>query len=418
MDILQVNKFFFEKGGAERYLFSLTDALEERGHRVIHFSMSHPDNRPSPYESYFVNEKRYGDSLGFKEMISAGGSFIRSREAAGKMAQLIASHRPEIAHFHNIYHQITPSVIPVLKKAGIPIVMTLHDYKLICPKYCFFAGGVYCERCLGGKFYHAALTRCSGGSLLRSALLSLEAYWQKWTRVYDGIDLFLAPSRFIRDLFVQAGFDAGRIVHLFSFVAKNDVSRDDASKGDTGRDELLSSIPNEYVLYFGRLSEEKGLLTLLSAIRQCGEVPLVLAGEGPQLDELRRYAESNHLPVHFIGYLRKPALDHVIRRARTVIQPSEWPENAPFTVLEAAFLGVPAIVSDMGGLPEQAERLSGLVFSCGDSTALAEKIRRVWSDAEYARRLGESAAGAMKEYYSKEKHVEQLESIYRRVIQG
>ena len=140
MDVLQVNKFFFERGGTERYFFSLSEALERRGHQVIHFSMRHPRNVESRYSSYFVAEKNYHQSSSPLESVPAGMSFIRSREAASKLRDLIEDTRPQVAHLHNIYHQITPSIIPVLRRAGIPIVLTLHDYKLICPNYGLFDG--------------------------------------------------------------------------------------------------------------------------------------------------------------------------------------------------------------------------------------------------------------------------------------
>jgi len=409
MNVLQVNKFFYEKGGAERYFFSVSRALAERGHRVYHLSMKHPANLPSPFEPFFIEEKNYQRDLSPGELLSSGASFIRSKEAARKMAALIAAHRPGIAHFHNIYHQITPSVIPVLKEAGIPIVMTLHDYKLICPNYCFFAHGRFCDRCLGGRFHQAALTRCRGGSLWRSLLLAIEAYWQEWTGVYDQVDLFLAPSRFIRDLFIQAGFRADRIRYLRSYVSEEE------HQADGGLQDKLDGLPDDYVLYFGRLSGEKGIGTLLDAMKLNPGVPLVLAGDGPEADNLETQAGNDDLPVTFMGYVRRPLLDAVIKQARMVVQPSEWPENAPFTVLEAAYHGVPVIVSDMGGLPEQVNLLGGTVFKCGDSAALADRIRAYWSDPEESRRIGAGAAEAMTKYFSKEIHLIELEKIYKQL---
>ena len=218
MRVLQVNKFFFDKGGTERYLFALSDALEARGHKVIHFSMHHPDNRPSPYADYFVAQKDYEHPDSPLARLAMGSSFIRSREAASRIRSLIEATRPDIAHLHNIYHQITPSILPILKRAGIPVVMTLHDYKLICPNYSLFDGSSYCYRCRGGRFYRAPLTRCRDGSIVLSALVSAEAYWQKLTGVYESVVYFLSPSRFIRNTFVAEGYSRDRVIYLPAFV--------------------------------------------------------------------------------------------------------------------------------------------------------------------------------------------------------
>jgi glycosyltransferase involved in cell wall biosynthesis len=413
MDILLVNKFFFERGGTERYFFSLSRALEESGHRVIHFSMRHPSNLPSPDEKYFIREKRYDDGAGIRSMLSQGLSFVRSKEAARRIAELVSDHRPQVAHLHNIYHQITPSIIPVLRQAGVPVVMTLHDYKLICPNYSLFARGKYCERCMGGKFYHAPLVRCNGGSLARSALLSFESYWQKWTRVYDGVACFLAPSRFLRGRFLTAGFAPERVIYLPAFVEREDADLPETPARPESPE--LPDLPPKYILYFGRLSGEKGLFTLLTAMQECGGVHLVVAGEGPDRERLQRHVRENELNVVFTGHLHYPVLDGVIARARAVILPSASPENAPFTVIEAAALGVPVIVSNMGGLPELANYFDGIVFPSGNSAALAEAIRELWSDDERVKHMGRKAAREAHSRFDRAAHIRELEGIYRRV---
>ena len=405
MVVLQINKFFYEKGGAERYFLLLSDALRERGHDVIHFSMLHPENRPSPYEDYFVSRKDYETPGGLVQTMRHGTSFVRSREAAVKIRRLIRDHRPDVAHLHNIYHQITPSIIPELSAAGVPVVMTLHDYKLICPNYGLFAHDHYCYRCRGGRFYQAALTRCDGGALGRSLLLAAEAHWQRWTKVYDRVRRFVAPSRYLHRIFVEAGFGTERLVYLPGFVPQPEARRGTSMTG---------GLPESYVLYFGRLSAEKGIETLLDAAAMCSKIPLVVCGGGPLEKALREKAESMRMAsVHFTGYLDKPVLDQVVANARVVVLPSASPENAPFTVLEAAAAGVPAIVSDMGGLPEMAEILGGWVFRSGDATALAGLIREAWSHPAQARDCGRAARVALAEHFDRDRHVTALERIYQ-----
>jgi len=410
MVVLQINKFFYEKGGAERYLFLLSDALRDRGHEVIHFSMRHPENRPCPYESYFVSRKDYETPGGIVQAMRHGTSFVRSREAALNIRRLIRDHRPDVAHLHNIYHQITPSIIPELTAAGVPVVMTLHDYKLICPNYGLFAHDHYCYRCRGGRFYQAALTRCDGGALGRSLLLAVEAHWQRWTKAYDSVRRFIAPSRYLHRMFVEAGFGAERLVYLPGFVPQRDLAAPEPQRGTP----MIDGLPESYVLYFGRLSAEKGIETLLDTVALCPNIPLVICGGGPLEKALREKAESMRLDnVHFTGYLDKPVLDQVVANARVVVLPSASPENAPFTVLEAAAAGVPAIVSDMGGLPEMAEILGGWVFRSGDATALAGLIGDAWSDPAQARDRGRAARVALAEHFDRDRHVTALERIYQ-----
>lgn len=409
MHVLQINKFYYEKGGTERYLFSLSRSLEKRGHKVSHFSMRHPQNLESPFSDFFVGEKDYAARDAGAYDIAAGVSFIRSKEAAKNIERLIDSAKPDIAHLHNIYHQITPSIIPVLAGAGVPVVMTLHDYKLVCPNYSLFDGKTFCYKCRGGRFVKAATTRCNNRSLARSALLSLEAYYQKWTRVYDHINFFFAPSRFMRDTFLEAGYADDRVIYVPPYVPA------DAGGGDAVAGGGLDDLPEKYVLYFGRLSAEKGLHTLFDAVCRIPDVAVVVCGDGPLGPALReRVASSGIRNVAFTGHLRKPELDMVIRRATAVVLPTESPENAPYTVLEAMDLGVPIVVSNMGGLPELAELCGGIVFPAGDACALADAIRALWSDGARAAEIGHKGRRAVTEKLTETRHLETIESLYER----
>jgi glycosyltransferase involved in cell wall biosynthesis len=414
MHVLQVNKFFYEKGGTERYFFSLSRSLERRGHAVSHFSMSHPDNLESPFSEYFVSQKDYAVRDAQPYDAAAGVSFIRSREAARNIGRLIEAETPDIAHLHNIYHQITPSIIPVLKRAGVPVVMTLHDYKLICPNYSLFDGKAYCYRCKGDRFLNAVAARCNNGSVARSALLSVEAYWQKWTGVYDDVGLFFAPSRFMRDTFVEAGYAAGRVVYVPPYVPA-----DTAAPARAGGDTAIDELPEKYVVYFGRLSAEKGLPTLLDAVFRLRDIPLVVCGDGPLRESLeQRVASSGVRNVEFAGHLGKPELDLVVRRATAAVLPTESPENAPYTVLEAMEHGVPIVVSDMGGLPELAELCDGIVFPAGDACALAKAIKEVWSDGSRAAGMGHKGRTAVAEKLTERRHMDSIEELYKRAIES
>jgi glycosyltransferase involved in cell wall biosynthesis len=414
MHVLQINKFFYEKGGTERYFFSVSRALEKRGHTVIHFSMRHPENLDSPYADYFVSQKDYANRGGRLGDIHAGISFVRSREAARNLSRLVEKTRPEIAHLHNIYHQITPSILPVLRDAGVPVVMTLHDHKLICPNYSLFDGKSYCYRCRGGRFHRAAAVRCNEGSFARSLLLSIEAYWQKLTRVYDGVRFFIAPSRYLREMFVAEGYSPERVVYLPPFVENGD---DPGRAGARAREDTSAVwLPDRYVLYFGRLGAEKGLITLLEAISRV-DVPLVVCGTGP----LRRALEERAARVaggrvHFTGHLEKQELAGIVRRAAAVVLPSMCAENAPYTVLEAMAAGVPAIVSNTGGLPELVRAGGGMVFAAGNAPELATRIRELWENPALGEEIGLRGKRFVAEKLTEKRHVDELETVYRRAV--
>lgn len=419
MVVLQINKFFWLKGGAERYFFSVSEGLESRGHLVLHFSMEHPSNRPSPYARYFVSRKDYESPAGIVRTVSQASSFIRSRDAGRRIRQLVQDHRPDVAHLHNTYHQLTPSIISALDGAGVPMVMTLHDYKLICPNHSHFAGGEYCYRCRGGRYYRAAVTRCSEGSWARSALLSVEAYWQRWSGIYGKVSRFIAPSRFMRDRTAgaagDAGIDAGRVVYLPNFCPPDEA---EAGLSETDR-ALYDGLPESYVLYFGRLGVEKGLNSLLDAAAMLPEVPFVICGDGPERAALEQTAGNRSLDnVSLIGYANKPLLERVVERAAVSVLPAISPENAPFTVIEAAAAGVPQVVSDMGGLPEMAEVVNGLVFRHGDAADLAAKIDQLWSDPSGARARAQSGRSAALDHFDRDRHIDSLLEIYGEVQSG
>ena len=402
MRVLQVNKFFYAKGGTERYFFDVSQALLDRGHHVSYFSMQHPQNDESSDAEFFVRERRYDE--GYVPSLRDGVDFIRSGEAARQMQRLIDRNRPDVAHLHNIYHQLTPSIIPVLQRAGVPIVMTLHDYKLVCPNYALFDGKQFCERCRGGQFYRAPFARCNGGSVLRSGLLAVEAYWQKVTGVYDAVSYFLAPSRFMRDRIVGEGFGEERVVYLPAFLDAPPTNGDDPGG-------------ERYALYFGRLSPEKGTLTLLDAFERMPEIPLVIAGAGPLEHELRDQCHARGLDhIRFTGHLTPDRLQPLVAGASLVVLPSESPENAPFTVLEAMAAGVPVVVSDMGGLPELAELSGGRVFAKGDAAALAEQVEGLWHDEVLLKALSDRGRRAIAERFTVDRHMSELVAIYQRAI--
>src|SRR3989339_1495106 len=199
MRILQINKFFYPKGGSETYYFSLCNLLEKHKHDVVHFSMQDNKNENSPYKDYFVSHLNITKPQVNLSSIGQISRLIWSNEAQKKLEQLLTKEKIDIAHLHNIDRHLTPSIIPVLKKHKIPVVMTLHDHKIICPNSTLFAHGSVCEKCKGRKYYSPIFVKCIKNSLPVSFIGSVEAYYHQIRHVWDSVDLFLAPSQFLRN---------------------------------------------------------------------------------------------------------------------------------------------------------------------------------------------------------------------------
>ena len=402
MKILLINKFFYLKGGAETVFFQERDYLKNNGHKVIDFSMQHPDNFPSEYANYFVSNIDYHDGskagkINVLEKARIAIDFVHNRDAVKKLRSLIEKEKPVIAHLHNVYHQITPSIITVLRNAGLKVILTLHDYKLICPTYLMIDNkNTICDKCHRKSFIQATINRCQEGSFFKSLLLSVEAYWHKWAKTYERVDLFLSPSNFLADLLSKYRADAGRIEVLHNGI---DINKYECSTKDA-----------EYAVYFGRISREKGVETLLHAHQLLSnKFQLKIVGTGPLMGELKeKYPE-----VEFTGYKKDAELKRIINRASFVVVPSEWYENCSMSVLESMAFGKPVIGSRIGGIPEQIQDgKTGLLFEMGNVRELAEKMMVLASDKDLRKKMGRAAREKLERKYSLDAHCARLMKIY------
>ena len=218
MKILQVNKFFYLRGGSERYYFDLCDLLTRRGHEVLHFSMAHPRNRPSAQQDLFMSHVDLNALMGVRDKAGAVGRLLYSREAVRRMEDLVARHRPDIVHLHNISRQISPSIMSVTSRLGLPVVKTQHDLSLVCPAHSFFVNGRTCEECAGGSYWHGLKHSCIDGSVGSTALGVLEAYMHDAMGLYKKVDWFIAPSRFLMNKVSTLKWIRNKISHLPYFI--------------------------------------------------------------------------------------------------------------------------------------------------------------------------------------------------------
>ena len=369
MKILMVNKFLHPAGGAETYVLRLGEHLTQLGHQVEYFGMEHPDrvmgNRWGLYTSYMDFH-----SASLLAQATYPLRVVYSVEARRKMTQLLEFFRPDVMHINNFNYQLTPSILVAAenyRRKGNPlrIVYTAHDSQLVCPNHILFnpAQGHVCEKCLTGGPSHCIKGRCIHSSLMRSALGAVESAYWKQRKIYEALDVILCPSAFMKRKLDTNAILAQKTVTLPNFVTPA----------------AAKAVEKEnYVLYFGRFSVEKGIEPLVEACKALPEIPFVFAGSGP-MEELVKSVPNGR----YVGFQTGEALKELIGKARFSVCPSVCHDNAPFSVMESLMAGTPALGSNRGGIPDLiADGRTGWLYDADDPAALTETLRRVWNSGE------------------------------------
>ncbi|HUV03479.1 MAG TPA: glycosyltransferase family 4 protein [Armatimonadota bacterium] len=406
--VLMCNKFFVPVGGAETVMFEELKMLEANGHTVIPFAMQRADNLPSPYSKYFVSQVDYNESgrSSARSLLRSAVNIIYSTEAARKIWDLVREVRPDIAHLHNIYHQLSPSICVALRREGVPMVMTLHDVKLLCPDYLFLRNGAICELCGGGKFYNAVRYKCVKGSRAKSMICCIEMYVHKLFKLYDrNIDIFIAPSEFLRNKLLEYGrLPAEQIVHIPNAIDLDAYTPSYSNQG--------------YCLFVGRLASYKGIMTLMRAMSGNRHVQLRVVGDGDARQQAEEFKKLHSLDnVTFGGFQTGEVLRSIVQGAAFMIVPSECYENCPMTVLEAFATGKPVIGSRLGGIPDIIDDgVNGLLFEPGNADDLAEKISYLAGQPKLLVGMGKAARAKVEKKYSPQEHLESLLCVYEKVI--
>jgi len=399
MRILYCNKYNFRFSGTEVYLFELMELMRAQGHEVALFSMADPRGEATPYDRHFVPHIDFKQQSGVWPTLRQAGHVIYSTEARSRLRALIREFRPDVAHVRNIYHHLSPSILWELEEQRVPILYHLNDFKLLCPSYNLVSQGEACEACKGGAFWHALGSRCYPGLGPRIALTA-EAYVHKWLRTYhECVDLFLAPSRFVREKFVDHGWDSARFEVLPHFQPVHEVK----------------AFPHDGpLLYFGRLSAEKGVDDLLRAMQQLPQLRLVIAGDGPQREELQRLSNSIGLSnVDFVGHVGPALRDRLISQSPFTVLPSHAYETLGKTILESYAEGRAVVASDIGSrreLVRQGE--TGVLYRCGNVNQLADAIKTLAGKPELAEKMGRAGWEMVRERHTPEEYYQKLLGLY------
>ncbi|HUO25118.1 MAG TPA: glycosyltransferase family 4 protein [Candidatus Aquilonibacter sp.] len=380
------------------------ELMRSRGHEAALFSMADPRGEPTPYDCHFLPHIDFKSKGRWSHRARLVAHAVYSVEARRRIRSMIAEFRPDVAHVRNIYHHLSPSILWELRAIGVPVVYHLNDFKLLCPSYNLVSEGEICEACRGGRFWRVVNSRCYPGLGARIAL-SAEGYIHKRLGTYRKcVDCFLAPSQFVRDKFVEQGWDQAKFEVLPHFQEIQPLAE--------------QSDKNAPVLYFGRLSAEKGVDDLLHAMQRLPHLRLVVAGDGPERERLERLAVELGLSnVNFAGHLQGAEIGQTIAGCRFTVLPSHAYETLGKAILESYSRARPVIASDLGSRRELVHPgKTGLLYRTGDVEELASAIAFLSARPELAERMGWAGRELVREHYTARSHYQALVRIYERLV--
>ena len=389
-------------GGAETVLLLTARLLEEAEHEVAAYALDEQRTLPTPAADLLPRWRKQEARTGLGEAVAG----LWSRQAARGLTELVRRWRPDVAHVHHVYEGLTLSVLDALRAERVPVVMTLHDYRPVCPNFRLWRDGHPCAECVGGRYLQVVRHGCLEGSRWRSVAGAVEAYAARWRGWYDDVALFVAPSRYLAQQVVAGGLPAEKVRVLPNPIEVAHAEPPDSGAGEVG------------VAFTGRLVEEKGVRVLLdaAALLPAG-VGVRLLGSGRLAEEVTERVTRERLPVHLLGPGTPGDAASLLRRSQVAVLPSTWPENCPMSLLEAAALGVPVVASAVGGVPELVDDgRTGLLVPPGDAAALAAALGRLAHDPHLARRLGEAGRERVRARHDPGRHVEALVGAYEEML--
>lgn len=385
LSVLIIHNRYQQPGGEDTVVRADASLLRRAGHRVIEYVRD--------------NSELSGLGLADKARLLFDTSW--NARSYGDIKQIIRVHRPDVAHCHNFLPLVSPAAYYACKRSGVPVVQTLHNYRLICPAGTLFRRGQRCD-CCNRHPIRSIARGCYRNSKLQTAAVSLMNNAHRLTGTWQQkVDAYITPSRFCRDLFVRAGLPPEKIFHRANLLESDPPRRNE---------------PGRYALFVGRLSEEKGVLPMLRTWRELRHVPLHIVGDGPLRPDTTTLISSLGLNANVFGQLSPDETLAQIRNARFLVFPSQWDEPFGMVLLEAAACGVPAIASRVGAVPEIVEHLrTGLLFDPENFEELVDGVRWAWSHPAQIAEMGDQAHQRYREQFSAEQSYEALINVYRLV---
>jgi glycosyltransferase involved in cell wall biosynthesis len=401
MKILSVNQTYSLKGGSDRYFFNMNDLLFKNKHDVVEFAAEGDLEPKCNSKKYFPTKIDFQD-----KKLKNFFSYLYNFEAKSKINGLLNEHSNfELAHLQIYYGQLTSSILNPLVKRNIPVIQTLHEYKLSCPVYTHISHGEICNKCVSGSSFNCIINRCKSNSITHSITRFLEYNVSRFLGDVNFIDKFICVSEFQMNKMKEAGIPEHKLEVLYNFVPDNNGS--------------LDIVDGDYLLFFGRLEKLKGIHTLIKAMKEHPDKLLVIAGDGPYENELKNLVISSGLSnqVEFCGFVSGDKLWNLVKRSKAIMVPSEWYENCSMTVLEGKSYSKPIIAASIGGITEQIyDGINGFLHKPGCSNSISNAITKLY-ESDYEE-LCKASRSDLEHRYSSHVHYPKLMDIYRQVLES
>jgi len=399
MNILNVSQNYLIRGGSDQYFFSLGELLA-REHVVIPFSTQGEGNVPTSWSSFFPDRVNF-ENPGLADLMN----FVYSFPAASAIKRLLKQQQIDVAHLHIYYGQLTSSILSPLKRRQIPIVQTLHEYKIVCPVYSLTSNEKICQDCHGTAFWHCLWNRCNRGSTLRSLLSTMEAYVSRTCGAVEKIDHFIAVSDFVKNKVIELGLPPQKVTTIHNFIDASQI--------------IPNQKPGEYFLYFGRLERVKGIFTLLEAFAPLKASRLLIAGTGSSHQEIQAWLKTRNLDhIKLLGFQRGEQLHKLIENSICTLVPSLWYEPFGLTIIESFSRGRPVIASDIGGIGELiSDSVDGFLIPPGSVDALREKLLWMMRNREKAASMGMEGRKKVEDAFNPDIHYRKIMEVYKKVTE-
>ena len=392
MNILQIHNDYKILGGETKVVENEKKLLEYHGHNV----------------TQFLDENIRIDKFDFLDRIKFFKNAFFDHQQYLKLKAQIKKVCPDIIHVHNVFPLISPSAYYAAHEANVPVVQTIHNFRFLCPNGLFLRNNEICELCKNGSYFNAIKYRCYKDSFVFSSLYACSIKYHRVKKTfYDKIDVLIALSAFSKNKLIEGGFSAKKIIIKPNFLSYNHSSSS-------------LKIKDNYFIFIGRLSKEKGIHTLLHAAKALPEQQIKIIGNGEELDYINRFISLNKLTnISVLGFLDGQEKYNLIQKAKSLIFPSVWYENFPITILESYLSGTPVIASNIGSLPEIVNNnRTGLLFKSGDSYELAAKLKWAIDHPEEMKQMGINARKEFEEKYTAKRNYQMLIDIYKKAIEN
>lgn len=400
MKILMVNKFLYPRGGSESYMLYLAEHLKKIGHEIEFFGMYDERNTVSNSKGLYTQNMDF-HSKGIGRFLYPF-KIVYSLEAKKKIMRVIDDFKPDIVHMNNINFQLTASIIYGIKKKGIPLVQTVHDYQMICPNHLLynFEKNIPCEKCVGGEYINCIKNKCIHASKIKSIIGVIEAKFYALLKTYKKVDLYICPSNFLENKLLSAKkYYKGKTKTIHNFINKEKFSSN-VQQADS------------YIVYVGRLSKEKGIENIKAAAKLLPEYNFVVAGNGP--DE---YLLKDIPNVKLAGFVSGDELVALMGKAKVLLLPSVCYENCPLSILEAHALGVPVVTMNSGGMAELVkDGVTGTLVDEPTPEGIALKLKETIENEDYYNELRENCRNEKDNILSVESYADILLEEYKKLL--